>query len=177
MHSQRTRGPLWHRVRIERRVKTIPSILGKFATGYADSWPNFSLMEDIGGVRVICPTTWHVEACVRFFEGSSDTKPLACPLRRYDIKPTVDGYRGVHAIRARFRGSRNRGLLRSSDPHSLTRCLVHLVAHRRLQTRKGRHQDCRRDALRDLSDRLNACEEAAAAIFSDEVAPVDGPDQ
>ena len=157
-HSERPNGRLWHRVRLEHRVKSCASILRKFATNKICRWPEFATVEDVAGVRVVCPSAFHVEKIMNFISESADVRPLAGAIRRYDREPTRVGYRGVHAVR----------LVMLSGGNTIVPCeiqlrtalqdawanLSHTVAY------KKDHDDDEHQvaALRELGTRLSECE-------------------
>jgi ppGpp synthetase/RelA/SpoT-type nucleotidyltranferase len=165
LHTEKQRAALWHRVRVERRVKKCRSILHKFATSTQAVWPDFGAIEDIAGVRVICPTAWHVQRCVQFFEQSVAERPLAGPIKRYDPEPTPDGYRGVHALR----------VVRLPSQGAVVKCEVQIrtllqdawatLSHTVAYKRDGEAERRKRNALRILSASLAECEKFATAIF------------
>jgi ppGpp synthetase/RelA/SpoT-type nucleotidyltranferase len=164
LHIQREKGSLWHRVRTEYRVKTCKSILSKFRNSSL-AWPEFAALKDIAGVRIICPTEWHTNCLVSFLEESRGERPVDGPIVRYDLEPTLHGYRGIHAIR----------LVRVRNEQGFIPCevqirtliqdawstLSHAVAYKSVR-KTGSEQ---RRALRALASALAECDKAAAAIF------------
>ena len=165
LHTESQRGPLWHRIRVEHRVKSCASILRKFASGTRSRWPDFVSLEDIAGVRVVCPTAWHVERLAHFVTETSNVRILAGPLRRYDLKPTLDGYRGIHAIRL----VAVPGVLTAVPCEIQLRTVLqdawatlsHTVAYKEGRVAEQTHSS----ALRNLGIRLAECELAITGIF------------
>jgi ppGpp synthetase/RelA/SpoT-type nucleotidyltranferase len=161
------KGSLWHRVRIEYRVKPYASILAKFQRSRRFTWPEFISLPDIAGVRVITPTEWHLKCLVQYLEESSSERSLDGPIARYDLEPTLQGYRGAHAIR----------LVRLPNQPVLVPCevqirtliqdawstLSHGIAYK--AARKTHSQE--RATLRALAAALAECDHTVAAIFAD----------
>jgi ppGpp synthetase/RelA/SpoT-type nucleotidyltranferase len=166
LHGHNRKGSLWHRARIEYRVKPCASIVAKFCNSRRFAWPEFAALPDIAGVRIICPTEWHLKRLVAFLEESTHERALAGPIVRYDLEPTVLGYRGAHAVR----------LVHLPDEPNLVPCEVQIrtliqdawatlsrgVAYKAV--RKTNSQE--RSTFRALSAALAECDAAAEAIFA-----------
>jgi ppGpp synthetase/RelA/SpoT-type nucleotidyltranferase len=166
LYGQNKEGSLWHRVRIEYRVKTCASILAKFRNSTRLVWPDLASLRDIAGVRIISPTEWHSRWLLGFLDESKGERTLDGPIERYDLEPTLLGYRGAHAVR----------LVRVPHESGLVPCevqvrtliqdawstLSHGIAYK--ASRKTNSQE--RARLRALSTALAECDKTAAAIFA-----------
>jgi len=97
--------PLAEEVRIHSRVKAVDSILRKFMPVGNRPWPEFEKLEDIAGVRVVCPTLDTLYAIEPFFTGKDAREvglrlhpTVSEPRRDYISSPPVSGYRALHLI-------------------------------------------------------------------------------
>jgi ppGpp synthetase/RelA/SpoT-type nucleotidyltranferase len=96
---------LAHQVRVESRVKSIDSIVRKFADSDRYAWPRFEEVEDIAGVRIICPIASELARLEQLLLSPAVQKagvrphPLfENPRRDYITHPTESGYRAIHLI-------------------------------------------------------------------------------
>lgn len=93
--------PLGREIKIESRVKTVDSIMLKMLNTHV-AWPNYESIEDIAGVRVICPTqaaVAHLErALLSPVTGIRLHPSIPEPRRDYVANPTGSGYRALHLI-------------------------------------------------------------------------------
>ena len=93
--------PLAREIKIETRVKTVDSILLKMLNTHT-AWPNYEKIEDIAGVRVVCPTQSGVTELERALlcptSGIRLHSSVSEPKRDYVANPTVGGYRALHLI-------------------------------------------------------------------------------
>lgn len=93
--------PIAREIRIESRVKTVDSIMNKMLATHVE-WPNYEIVEDIAGVRVICPTQKDVVQLERALlspVANIQMHPsIAKPRRDYAANPTNSGYRSLHLI-------------------------------------------------------------------------------
>lgn len=93
--------PLGREIKIESRVKTVDSILMKLLKTHT-AWPNYESIEDIAGVRVICPTQAGVgqleQALLSSTTGLILHRSILKPRRDYVANPTSEGYRALHLI-------------------------------------------------------------------------------
>ena len=64
--------PLAREIKIESRVKAVDSILLKMLSTRT-AWPNYESIEDIAGVRVICPTHAYSNESGHLFQFKADT--------------------------------------------------------------------------------------------------------
>ena len=165
LHTRDSAELLWHRVRLEHRVKSCPSIMAKFRKNARLKWPEFDSLEDIAGVRVICPTAWHAEQLVNFLQESGAERPLSGNIKRFDREPTPQGYRGIHAIRSVHLPGVSMVVTCEVQIRTLIQdawaTLSHTVAYKTDRVNERRQ----RDALRVLSSSLAECEQAAKSIF------------
>ena len=157
---------LWHRIRTEYRVKSPDSILKKMCNDKRFSWPDFSSMRDIAGIRIICPTLVHVLELVEWFEGSSHPWRKTSPIQRFDLNPTSDGYRGVHISLALLgRGGRGYEVPCEIQIRTLVQdvwaTLSHKVAYKPI-TRAERELA---ENLKQLGCKLAECETTITKIF------------
>lgn len=95
--------PLAREINVESRVKTIDSIMLKMLNTHTE-WPNYESLEDIAGVRVICPTQVGVSQLERALLSPSTGlllhPSIPQPRRDYVADPTSEGYRALHLILA-----------------------------------------------------------------------------
>jgi len=93
--------PLAPQIRIETRVKTVDSLMLKMLRAHV-AWPNYESVEDLAGVRVICPTQADVaqleHALLSPTTGFRLHAGIEAPRRDYVTNPTSDGYRALHLI-------------------------------------------------------------------------------
>ena len=93
--------PLAREIKIESRVKTFDSIMLKMLSTHV-AWPNYENIEDIAGVRVICPTQAVVarleQALLSPVTGVLLHQGIPNPRRDYVANPTSSGYRALHLI-------------------------------------------------------------------------------
>jgi putative GTP pyrophosphokinase len=100
------RSPLSELIRVESRIKTIDSILNKFKiSGSNRKWPDFKSLEDIAGVRVVCPTLVELRAIEHFLienkTAHSQVKlhsKISDNRRDYLETPLSNGYKALHLI-------------------------------------------------------------------------------
>lgn len=97
--------PLRNLVRVESRVKPVNSILKKYLPSSKRVWPEYEKLEDIAGVRVICPTRSGIQAIEQFLlsnraraVGVRPHTAISNSRRDYTNIPTQDGYRALHLI-------------------------------------------------------------------------------
>jgi ppGpp synthetase/RelA/SpoT-type nucleotidyltranferase len=103
--TKREEVPLRNLIRIEFRVKTVDSILQKMNRLERLSWPNFGCLEDIAGVRVVCPTLSGMKSIENILLSAEAKKNgirlntrIRKPYRDYRKNPTAKGYRGLHLV-------------------------------------------------------------------------------
>ena len=91
--------------RVSSRIKDIDSIILKFRSSDKYRWPRFEQMEDIAGVRLVCPTMTDLRSVERYLLHPSSTsrtldldQTFPNPRRDYVSEQTASGYRGVHLI-------------------------------------------------------------------------------
>lgn len=85
-------------MRIESRVKEAQSIMNKFLTHRSLAWPNFDLVEDIAGVRLIAALPRDMLAVDDFVQ-SGGMRPFGVQVRTrtsYYEEPTASGYQAIH---------------------------------------------------------------------------------
>jgi ppGpp synthetase/RelA/SpoT-type nucleotidyltranferase len=100
------RSPLSDLIRVESRIKTIDSILHKFKmSGSKRKWPDFKSLEDIAGVRVVCPTLVELRNIEIFLLESKVAKSkvslhseILDNRRDYLETPLSNGYKALHLI-------------------------------------------------------------------------------
>jgi putative GTP pyrophosphokinase len=96
--------PLLQLTRIESRVKTLDSIFQKFAKSKANNWAGLTAMEDVAGVRLICPTNSSIDQlqdlCLQYAStfGISLSRSFETAKRDYRAEPTTTGYKALHLI-------------------------------------------------------------------------------
>lgn len=103
--SDQSRDQLRRTIRIESRVKTVNSILDKLIHRVKESTSRFEEIEDIAGVRAVCPTISSVRGIQNFLK-SQRAIAAGCQLHPNIDRPerdwindaTPDGYRAVHLI-------------------------------------------------------------------------------
>ncbi len=103
--SDVSRDQLRQFIRVESRVKTVNSILRKLIYRIKESTSRFEEMEDIAGVRVVCPTVASIGNIQAFLQGERAAAAgcrlhptISHPVRDWVTEPTLDGYRAVHLI-------------------------------------------------------------------------------
>jgi len=93
--------PLAKEIRIESRVKSVDSIMLKMLTTHS-AWPNYKSIEDIAGVRVVCPTQAAIlqieQALLSATTGIRLHPSISDSRRDYVANPTSNGYRALHLI-------------------------------------------------------------------------------
>lgn len=103
--SDVTYDPLRQLIRVESRVKAINSILRKMTSRAKRAILRYDQIEDIAGIRVICPTLADINR-IRDFLKCQKAVAAGCrlhpsiknPERDFVNSPTVDGYRAIHLV-------------------------------------------------------------------------------
>jgi ppGpp synthetase/RelA/SpoT-type nucleotidyltranferase len=97
--------PFAELIKVSSRVKAVDSILHKFLPPTKRIWPEYGQLEDIAGVRVICPTLSCLKIIEDFLVGQKAAAhgvrlhSTIVPSRRdYISSPTKSGYRAIHLI-------------------------------------------------------------------------------
>ena len=92
-------------IRVESRVKSVNSLLRKMQVSRRYVWPHFANIEDIAGVRVICPNYTVIRRFENWFLSHQSTESkvrihpsIRNPHRDYISEPMVSGYKAVHLI-------------------------------------------------------------------------------
>lgn len=105
LSSEFREHPLRDLIKIDARVKTVDSILKKYVAPTKRVWPQYETLEDIAGVRIICPTLSMVYELEEFLlsdrakrEGIRLNTAITEARRDYISKPTTRGYRALHLI-------------------------------------------------------------------------------
>jgi ppGpp synthetase/RelA/SpoT-type nucleotidyltranferase len=94
-----------HSLRLESRVKSVNSILRKCQERSGPSLSRLQEIEDIAGVRILCPTIEFIDQVFRFLvslkmetSGCRLHPTIEKPIRNWLKEPTVDGYRALHVL-------------------------------------------------------------------------------
>ena len=92
-------------VQVESRLKTVNSTIDKMTNSNSYNWPDFELLEDMAGVRVICPTRDILKTLVHYLShdiSSTAEVRLSTHIpdnhRDYIAHPTKSGYKAIHLI-------------------------------------------------------------------------------
>lgn len=175
--SDVTHEPLRQLIRVESRVKATNSILRKMTSRTKGEAFQFAQIEDIAGVRVICPTLAKISQIQDFLKcekavtaGCRLHPTIEHPERDFTNKPTGDGYRAVHLI------LEVDTYLNDGGSHPVP-CEVQLrtmfqdlwatIAHDTLYVASATSSRLR-DGLRELGKALQDCEELAERIVEDQ---------
>jgi ppGpp synthetase/RelA/SpoT-type nucleotidyltranferase len=92
-------------LRLESRIKSVNSILRKCQERSGVSLSRLQEIEDIAGVRVLCPTVEFIDQAFHFLislkietSGCRLHPSIEKPVRNWLKEPTVDGYRALHVV-------------------------------------------------------------------------------
>lgn len=176
--SEETKIPLKSLVKIESRVKTIDSILRKHLRYGENIWPEFEKLEDIAGVRVICPTKAGTQMIEKFLLskravdiGVNIHSSFKEPKRDYVKNPTKSGYRAIHLILEiqTYLGDKDAQVvpcevqLRTMFQNTWAE-ISHVTAY---EDSSNGHNDYNR-ALKEMGKVLERCEELAEKLIDKE---------
>jgi len=167
-------------IRVESRLKTVNSVLRKMKHRDGGAKFNFEEVEDVAGVRVICPTL----ACMTEIEsyllgekavsvGCRLHRQVENPRRDYITQPTTAGYRGLHLILEVDTYIREEGSTRVPCEVQLRTMFQDLwanIAHDTLY-RASSENSVMKARLREIGEALKHCEELSEGLFGECVRP------
>jgi len=177
--------PLSELVQVKSRLKAVDSILRKFLPPARRDWGDFRQLEDVAGVRVVCPTRQDVDAFERIIlEWGSDlgVRPscsIESPRRDYITQPTDDGYEALHLILdVETRGS--------GDEISVALCELQIrtffqdacasLFHATLYHAPRREHKRHRKLMKQIGEAIRECESLAEQLIHDVGAAPATPD-
>lgn len=174
MAEGRVPEPARSLVRITSRLKAPDSILGKISSSKRHSWPDFERMEDIAGVRVICPS----QSCVALVESLLINNATNAGIRLhpgvksarqdYVNNPTPGGYRAVHIVLEVDSYLPDEGNRRVPCEVQLRTIfqdvwaeIYHAILYRSSHTKRRTHGE----AMKQMAEALDHCEELAEQLL------------
>lgn len=170
--------PLHKLVRVTSRLKTVDSILRKYLLPAKRVWPEYEKLEDIAGVRVICPTRSGICAIEKFLlsdrasaVGVKLHSIIDEPRRNYVELPTKSGYRAIHLILEVETKLENGGIQRVPCEVQLRTmfqdawaAISHATLYRASKKKRHHHSE----ELREVGESLERCEELAEKLVKGE---------
>lgn len=156
--------PLFHRARVESRVKSVNSILRRAAKSDAPLMQFVLQMTDLAGIRVICPTKWHAEKVLAYLDSDPEVAARIDSVKRFDLTPTREGYRGIHINETVLDSSglsvRCETQIRTFLEDSWS-SVSHTIAYKKVN--RSKHDP--RDDLKVLSEKLSEIDKAIGQLF------------
>lgn len=166
--------PLRDLVRVESRVKSINSLLRKFAAMPKLSWPEYDNVEDTAGVRVICPTRSILQAVEEFLLSTRAKAAGVClhsgmddARRDYVRTPTTSGYKAIHLILEVETYLQEGGSIKVPCEVQLRTIFQHnwaSISHQALYKDRKVGQSPK-ELLKELGEALERCEELAERLI------------
>ncbi len=174
--SDLRQSPLRQLIRVETRVKAINSMLRKMGSRTKGAVLRFGQIEDIAGVRVICPTLANIKRIQDFLKcekavaaGCRLHPNIERPERDFINEPTNDGYRAIHLILEVDTYLKDGGSLAVPCEVQLRTMFQDLwatIAHETLYVSSAKNRRLK-DGLKDMGEALQRCEELAERILED----------
>lgn len=172
-----TQSPLHQLTRVETRVKAINSMLRKMSLRTKGAPLQFEQIEDIAGVRIVCPTLAGIKRIQDFLKcekavaaGCRLHPSIERPERDFINESTVDGYRAVHLILEVDTYLKDGGSLPVPCEVQLRTMFQDLwatIAHDTLYVSSSKNRRLK-DRLKEMGEVLQRCEELAERISEDQ---------